>query len=463
MRKTVVILVLILLFLSFGCSSLSTWVRSNLEGVPIWVYEPQVARGQSAFVGSGSADTEIRARILAYESVLAQISTYIGEDVTGTYIVQLSSRGAVEEFRLRVTQEFVKTEEGVIQVWFLAVADREVLETARTEVEIQLLQQQEKMERLFADGTRYYRENKDLLAVQAYLDIAVIAHSLPVDRGEQRLSDAIDRIRTILEPLRLTVSSVSSEVPSTVVSLRRGSKGISPRVIQAPVIARSSARNGMGELYEDTQRFMTDQEGQFSYRNLNPTLVGAGTIVFEIGLRDRLKPLQEIDEELYVELTRLIESKQVGYPYRRSTRIGSQPLVIAVQEYSLQGQLLDTSAAGLTIARTLAKDGLGTRVASLRADEEDDVNLLLLSAFPDSMFALTGDVGVSHMKVNERSATVSVTGEISLINLTDGNSSGTTGSVTAQGFGSSLEEAQGVAFTRFGTIATSLMYRYLYR
>lgn len=463
MRKTVVVLALLLLFLSFGCSSLSTWVRSNLEGVPIWVYEPQVTRGQSAFVGSGSADTEIRARILAYESVLAQISTYIGEDVTGMHIAQLSSRGAVEEFRLRVTQEFVKTEDGLVRVWFLAVADREVLETARTEAEIQLLEQQEKMERLFADGTRYYRENKDLLAVQAYLDIAVIAHSLPVDRGEQRLSDAIDRIRAILEPLRLTVSSGNPEVPSTVVSLRRGSKGLSPRVAQAPVIARSSARNGMGELYEDTQRFMTDREGQFSYRSLNPTLVGAGTIVFEIGLHDQLKPLLEVNEELYIELTQLIESKRVGYPYRRSTRIGTQPLVIAVQEYSLQGQLLNTSDAGLTIARTLAKDGLATRVASLRADEDDEVTPLLLSAFPGSLFALNGNVGISHMKVNERGATVSVTGEVSLINLTDGTVSGSTGAVTAQGFGSSIEEAQGVAFTRFGSIVTSLIHRYLYR
>ncbi len=85
MRRTFWLLSLLLMIIFTGCSSLSTWVKSNLEGVPVWVFEPQVGRNQTAFVGEGRATAENRARVLAYESILTEISTYIGEDVTGDF------------------------------------------------------------------------------------------------------------------------------------------------------------------------------------------------------------------------------------------------------------------------------------------------------------------------------------------------------------------------------------------
>ncbi|MFA7642372.1 MAG: hypothetical protein WCY74_03745, partial [Sphaerochaetaceae bacterium] len=78
MRRTFGLLSLLLMIIFTGCSSLSTWVKSNLEGVPVWVFEPQVGRNQTAFVGEGRATAENRARVLAYESILTEISTYIG-------------------------------------------------------------------------------------------------------------------------------------------------------------------------------------------------------------------------------------------------------------------------------------------------------------------------------------------------------------------------------------------------
>ncbi|PKL04288.1 MAG: hypothetical protein CVV53_08860, partial [Spirochaetae bacterium HGW-Spirochaetae-9] len=114
----------------------------------MWVYEPQVSRTQIAFVGKGTATNENRARVLSYESVLSQLSVYIGEDVTGRHIAELSSRNAIESYRLKVTQEFVKVSENAVDVFFLAIADSAVLEKARTESEVQLLEKQQEMDRL---------------------------------------------------------------------------------------------------------------------------------------------------------------------------------------------------------------------------------------------------------------------------------------------------------------------------
>ena len=454
---------LLLLLTMIGCSSLSTWVRSNLEGVPVWVYEPQVGRNQIAFVGKGTAATEIRSRVLAYESVLSQISSHIGEDVIGRHIAQLSTRGAIEEYRLRVTQEFVKPEEGTVSVWFLAVADRTVLEQARTESEVQLLAKQREMEALELFAARSYRENKDLLAASRYLESALIARSLPVDRGEQRYAEAIARVRSILQPLTITVAPGNPEVPTTVVFVRRGNRTLSPRVVQAPVRSLSESRNGVGEIYRDTQRFVTDASGQFTFRTLNPTLVGKGSVVFEIDFYRELEPLRTIDRDLHEELVRMLESKRVGYPYERVPVVGRQPLVISVNEYSLQGQLLDSNHAGTVISESLAKDGIFSVITSVRpVDEEDRIARLRLS-HPASTFAIQGDVGVSHRKETERGASVSVTGELVLVNLATRGGSGSTGSVTANALAPTMDEAISMAFARFGSIATSLMYRFLYR
>lgn len=455
--------VLLLALLVSGCSSLGTWVKSNLEGVPVWVYEPQVGRNQTAFVGKGSAATDIRARVLAYESILAQLSSYIGEDVAEKHIAQLSSRGAIEEYRLKVTQEFVKPGEGSVSVWFLAVADRTVLDQARTESEVQLLARQREMEVLESEAVRFYRENKDLLAASRYLEVAWIARSLPVDRGASRYAEAIARVRSILLPLTISVAPGSPGVPTTMVTVRRGNRPLSPRVAQAPVAARAEARNGLGERYGDVQRFVTDPNGQFTFRTSNPTLVGTGEVVFEINFSSELEPLRAMDPEMHAQLVRLLESKRINYPYERIAVIGGEPLVIAVHEYSLQGQLLDSTHAAAIISRSLAEDGMRAVLTSRRPTDDEDLAVALRAAHPGSTHAILGEVGISHRKEVERGATVSVTGELSLVDLRTLSRLGSTGTVTANAMAPTMEEAGSAAFSRFGAITTSMLYRFLYR
>lgn len=432
----------------------------------MWVYEPQVGRNQIAFVGQGSATTEVRARVLAYESILSQISEYIGEDVTGTHIAQLSSRGAIEQYRLKVTQEFIKIAEnpqGPQTVYFLAVADRNVLETARTESEVQLLETQRELESLAAQAAQMYRENKDLLAISLYLKIAYLAKSLPIERGSQWYLDAIERVRKILQPLTLSVATGNPSVPTTEVTLRRGGRALSPRVVEARVIARSEARDGMGDVYDDSQRFVTDQNGQFAFLGTNPAMIARGVVTFEIDLAVELEPLRAIDSEAYGEFMALIDAKQVGYPYVRTPIVGTRPLVVAVHEYSLQGQLLDSTHAARKIMQSLGMDGLDSIASTVRPAEDENYVEDLRAAYPNNTYALYGNAGVSQSKLTERGAAVTVTGEVSLVNLANQARSGSSGTVVANALAPTVEEAQKEAFSKFGSIVTSLMYRFLYR
>ncbi len=453
-----------MIFIISGCSSLSTWVRSNLEGVPVWVYEPQVSRDQSAFVGRGTAPNETRARILAFESVLTQLSDAIGEDVVGKHITELSNRSAIEEYRLRITQQFIKVEETGVTVFFLAIADEEVLQQARTDAEIQLFEQQQQMQRLEQEAAEAFRETRDVIAAEKYLQMAYIANSLPVDRGKQQYEDAINRVRRILEALHLSVSDGNPAIPTTIVTLRRGSRTFSPRVLAAPVLAYSIARDGLGNSYEDSQRFVTNETGQFTFSANNPSLIGRGFLHFIIDLDKALAPLEEIDGSAFTEFKQIIEGKRVQYPYSRVPVIGGQPLLVAISEYSFQGNQLGSNYAGQALAEELAKDGIRLQLEKAVQPEDDD-NLieLLQSTYPSSSAIIYGNVGISQIKETAMGVAVTVTGSNTFVDLRTATVRGDSGRVAANAIAPTFEEAQKEAFTRYGYLSASLLFRFLYQ
>ena len=107
MKKVVLIISIIaILFTLIGCSSIQALIRSSIEEKPIWVYEPQVSRDQIAFVGTGSASNEPLSQVLSYESILVQLSQYIGKDIKEQYISELSERQTIEDYQIKITREF---------------------------------------------------------------------------------------------------------------------------------------------------------------------------------------------------------------------------------------------------------------------------------------------------------------------------------------------------------------------
>ncbi|MDD3366833.1 MAG: hypothetical protein WCS59_06165 [Sphaerochaetaceae bacterium] len=464
MKKIGYIVIVLILASLLGCSSLSTWVRSNIEGVPAWVYEPQFSRNQKAFVGKGTAASETRARILAYESILTQISTYIGEDVVGLHIAELSTADTVAAYRLKITQEHVKIDADSITIYFLAIADNAVLETARTEAEVQMLEKQQEMDRYANQAAQAFRANKDVVAALAYLEIAMIANSLPVERGKQRYTGAINRMRDILSALQFSVLTGEPTVPTTTVTLRRGRRAISPRVDQAPIVVLSQARDGMGKYYQDRERFVTDQAGQITYNTSNPTLVSKGELVFAIDIEHELEALREIDPLVYSEFTELLRSKEVSYPYNRVSIIGAEQLLVSISEYNLQGELLPTSYATQSFMQEIKKDDIKSIDAHQSvANGDEDYRNVLRAQYPVQTFAIIGNTGISYTKQLQKGSTVTVSGEIALVNLKTGVRLGSSEIVTVNAIGTTYEEAEQQAFTKFGMVSAFLLYRFLFR
>jgi hypothetical protein len=463
MRRVGYVLLLCVLVFS-GCSSLSTWVRSNVEGVPVWVYEPQVNRNQLAYVGVGTASTEARARTLSYESILSQISSFIGEDITSVYFREISSGGTIEEYRLKITQEFVRKDQRGTSVYLLAVGDKDRLDTARTEAEKLLLQQQSQIAGLVAEAAEAYRQNQDYLAAELYIKAAVIASSMAVERGAAAYSTNIARAERIINDLNISVSKVDPKIPNAVVLVRRGNRMLSPKVGKAKVTAYTQARNGLGMLYADFQEFVTDPTGQFTFIVENPGIVGKGEVRLAIEMRSALSGLKTVDPEKAEALQAVLSAKTVSFAYDRVSNLANRGIVVALMEYSLQGQLLASTDANDTFIAESKVDGLGLISAMAQATEDDEDFLEAVRRnHPGSTYLLMGKAGVSARTIAVGEPTVTVTGEVDLLELKTGRLIYATGEIVAVASAKDEKAATKAAFVRFAYIAASILDRELYR
>ncbi len=446
-----------------SCTSVTSWVRSSFEGVPSWVYEPQSSRNQLAFVGEGAATSRVRSEILAFESILKQISAYIGDDIFDRYMVELSTEKIISDYQLKITQEFVKQEGDTILVFYLAVADKGRLVTARSEAEVKVQEREQEIAILINKATQAFRDNKDLVALLHYVEVAEIAHSMPVESGLSRYNQAVKRIEDIVKSLYLSVAAGDPTIPTTTITLKRGKRAISPRVAEAPIIVYSPARDGLGEIYHDFQRFVTNQNGQFVYTTNNPTIVNHGELEIAIDLEEGLKALREIDFSIYTALIESLKEKRITYPYNRLPVTQKEEILVALSEFSLKGEFLSTNYAAGEIIGELARDGIRGRVVRVGPlDEEDNYVDTLRVLYPDKSYAIVGDVGISDTKELKSHVTVTVSGELSLVNLKTKRVLGSTGSVKANAVEATLEEAIRAAFSKVGIVGGFLLYRYLY-
>ncbi|HHU89116.1 MAG TPA: hypothetical protein GXZ38_07175 [Spirochaetales bacterium] len=456
-------LVLILLLLMVSCTSVTSWVRSSFGGVPSWVYEPQTSRNQLSFVGEGVSTSLVRSEILAYESILQQISSYIGDDIFDRYMVELSTGKTINDYQLKITQDFVKQEGDNILVFYRAVADKGRLTTARSEAEVRLQEREQEITELNNKAIQAFRDNKDLVALLYYVEIAEIAYSMPAERGVQRYNQAIKRIEDIVAALSLSSSTGDPTIPTTTITLRRGKRAISPRVVEAPIIVYSPARDGLGEIYRDFQRFVTNSNGQFIYTTNNPTIVNRGELEINIDLEESIAPLKEIDSATHSALIESIKEKQINYPYNRLPVTQKEEILVALSEFSLKGELLSSTYAAKEIVEELARDAIKGRVVRVGPLDEDEnyVDTLRL-LYPDKSYAIVGEVGISDTKELKSRFTVTVSGELSLVNLKTKRILGSTGSVRANAVEATLEEATAAAFSKVGILGGFLLYRFLY-
>ncbi len=457
-RQAVCLLLISMTVLLVGCSSISTLVRSGMEGVPAWVYEPQVSNSQRAFVGQGIASNAFNAKLLAYEDILSQISTYIGEDVTAQYYRELSTTDAISSLRLRITQEHEKSENGQEVVHLLAAVDADQLVLARTAAYDAMLARQDEIALILSKADLAYRHNRDLEAISLYVDAALVANEGYVENVAYQFDTLMSKVESFVSALRIAVSRIRSEEPSCTVTVRRTSRLLPPKVMGAMVTAYFNARNGMGEPYVDHVSFNTATSGTFQFVPTNPGMVGAGEVSFSIDISEDIARLERAaGTEAVAGLKAAVEKSIERFSYSRVSDVAKAGVVVDIMEFSLQGALRDSMIATDMLVEEFGYDGVElTSVFSSEQDEEDFF-IEMRRRYPGYRYIIYGRGGVSDVLPMDGGQMVLVNGSVSLLVLSDASVVKKTDDIRIAVWGENLEVASDEAFRRFGLVASSLL------
>lgn len=466
MKQAVRTLLLMLLFslILSSCSSLSDLVRSQVEGLPSWVYSPQTRSDQVAFVGQGSAPVPYNARLLAYEDILAQISEYVGENVHDAYYRELTTTNAIADFKLSISNEYERSEgRSQNQIYLLARLDANLLAGKRTSVYNEMLKRDASIEELLKEADKAYRANDDTTTIRLYLEAAILASKGPVNVRKHELSNLLEKAETFIASLRLSLRDADPSKATVSVFVRRKSRLLSPKVLKASVHATFQARNSLGRPYTDFLQFNTASDGFFSFVPYNQGLQKSGQVIFSVDFSDlRNRISAELEAQAIEPVLAAMDACRIEFPYSVASPVTGQPIVALIQAFNQQGSLLPRSGALQTFTEELALDSVAVEQVFLRSVELEEQLGELQRLYPQGALALLGTVGVvTSERVREKHVVV-VSGRVRVHDLSNQSVLYDTNEVEAVASGSSMEEAREAAFLRFGSIASYLVSAYLF-
>lgn len=454
-----VALLVLLLTLFSSCTSLSNLVRSQVEGLPSWVYTPVASSSKTAFVGKGNTQVLFNAKLMAYEDILNQLSAFVGEPVQGTYYRELTTTDAIEAFGLNIVNEYSKADpRSPAQFYLLATADTLKLESKRTSVYNAALKRDRDIAALMRDADAAYRANNDIKAIMLYFDAAAIASEGPASSKKYEVDALLAKSITFINALRFSFSKSDPNQATATVYVRRKSRLLAPKVLNAPVVAQFEALNSLGKSYADSLFFNTASEGFIQFVPYNYGLVGKGSVRFVVDFSSALKKLeQKIPAEALAPLHEALDKHGIDFPYSLVSAFATKKIVADIREYEYTGTLRNTKEALSAFLALYDSRGVAMSPLALAQEEMADLFDEVRQKAPGTNLAVRGKAGVvDETRIGDQSVVV-VTGSVQVWNMDKGVLLSDTLEVEAVAFAPLSEEAKKKAFLRFGQISSSLL------
>ncbi len=454
----------LLMLTAVGCSSISNQMRAEMEGLPSWVYEPQVSPSQVAFIGKATASTSENARLYACTDILNQLSDYIGGEVPDSYYRELTMSSAISSLRLKITHTTSKSTGGNITVYLLAVANKEILESERTQSYNAMLDRQKRISTILAQADEAYRNNRDMETIVGYAQAALIATEGFVEEPEYQFDVLMKRVESYVGALRISIAKLKPEVPSCTVTVKRKSRLLSPKVLGAQVVASFESRDGVGAVYVDNISFKTSAEtGTFGFTPVNPGIVGTGEINFTIDITTELEQLERAAGSAAVaNLKNLLRQSTVTVAYSRKSTIAPAGVLVDVMEFTLQGALRNSTVATDAIVSEFAIDGTTLQPIQISELDEEDFYATINLKYPQATYLIAGKAGVSDVVPVGGGMMVLANGSVILQDLRNGQVLKNSEEIRVVMWGEDLQQAMDAAFRQFGLTASTLLDRSLY-
>ena len=358
-----------------SCSSINAIIKSNMTGLPTWYYENDmgVAKGYKGIVGEGSASTQRQAELLAYSSVLSKLSNILGYELGQEEYRELTVLGTITEFNLSIVDTFFTiTSDGSYSFYVQAAIDEELMDKATTEEAKNRAQIISQVEALVLKGDDYVKSGQEVRAVKNYLQAMALGYGHDYIDEEYSFDELLDVVMGLLGNASLAFVSERPELGICTISLSRKGVFVSSAVKSAEVLATYTAVDPKGVSYEDQFVYVTDDQGQFSFNPINPSIARKGAVTFRLNLYEEIEALEVLaGKEALSGLRTLVDSKELKFNYDKIYVLGS--IAVAVIEHDELGYVTGVKDISDYLAGILVYDGAEAAPFYAELDDEEDV------------------------------------------------------------------------------------------
>jgi hypothetical protein len=437
MKKLLLLAILIpLLFVS--CRS-----AKDLQGsdVPSWTSISGGRANQVFFFGEGTG-------LDPYHTLFKNLEESIGFDLDPRYLTELIERGRIDDLGLVITNQYRKGD----KIFLQARASEEVIDRLRTELSRQRQDRVERIEALLREANLAYKANDDTTTIARYLEAAMIASSGPVGEKSYEAEVLVAEAIRYIEPLQLVLTRSEGSNARTIVTLRRRTRLLAPRVLHAPISATFEAYNALGVLYEDTLFFNSHETGQLHFNPLNAAMKNEGIITFALNLE-----IPPLPSNLALQVEEAVKKVSVEFPYAFSGALGSESIGLSLEEYSISGGRLPTAHARTAFSESLKRDEIPLVELTLERTGEDELDDLVRQIPRNVRYTVIGSVGVLSFDKALDDVIAVVSGSFILYDSVRAEILYHSQDIEAVGWGATQEEAEAIGFERFGSIAEYLL------
>lgn len=370
----ITILLVILVIMLSGCTSLGAVLKSNISGLPFWYYDPQMRIGKNRFgmVGEGSASTERQAELLAYTDIIDKLSEILGYELSQESYRELSVLGTITEFGVSVEDRFSNIQESRYQVYIHVSMDKALVEQATSEENKRRESVTNEVTSLVLQGDEYVKAGSEVRAAANYIQAMALSFNEDYIISEYKYDELYSVVLELLENTYINILYPRPDLASCVVSIIRRGSFASSTVSSAGVLATYQAIDTRGKTYEDYFVYVTDENGQFVFNPINDSIVRTGSVKFELDLEVEIDTLEAVaGAERVAELRNLVASKTVTFDYSKVYSMGA--IAAAVIEHDELGYVTGVNDVTDYLVGKLAADGAKVAAFYAELDEEEDV------------------------------------------------------------------------------------------
>lgn len=312
-RKILSALIIFIVLVFSSCTGL----KGSRQRAPYWYYSPQKRAGnfEIAFTGEGYSEVERQATLFAYQDLNNKLYGYLGLEPEEESYRELSTKETVKAFDLRIVERYQYQTDGGYTVYFLALADKRKIQSARSEGALKESEIALQAEKLILEGDELIKSNQDISGLKKYLQSMVLTYPLSQIENEYSFNVILDEALDILATTEISLKDENPSEASCKVRVKRNDTMIPSDVQNGLIRASLRTSDSEKEEYDDSFVFATDARGSFTFNLKNSLMSKTGMVVFTPDIFEEVEKIAQLSQSAAEKLNEALSRISVSMSY----------------------------------------------------------------------------------------------------------------------------------------------------